>query len=217
MIVNVIQGPPIGTNCYLLGDEARKVCAVVDPGGGAPAVLDMVKASGLELAAILLTHGHYDHTGAVADIEAACPGTPIYIHHLDAKSDRHGIFPPLPQEELRFYGEGDEVQVGSLTVGVLHTPGHTRGSVTLKVGDVLFTGDTLFRGSCGRTDLPGGRDDGLPGQAGGPARGLPGLPRPRGALHPGRRAEEQLLSPGGAGPGVTSLHHKTTGKGGRRP
>ena len=156
MIVNVIQVPPIGTNCYLLGDEAQKVCAVVDPGGGAPAVLDMVKASGLELAAILLTHGHYDHTGAVADIEAACPGTPIYIHQLDAKSDRHGIFPPLPQEELRFYGEGDEVQVGSLTVGVLHTPGHTRGSVTLKVGDVLFTGDTLFRGSCGRTDLPGG-------------------------------------------------------------
>ena len=156
MIVNVIQVPPIGTNCYLLGDEARKVCAVVDPGGGAPAVLDMVKASGLELAAILLTHGHYDHTGAVADIEAACPGTPIYIHHLDAKSDRYGIFPPLPQEDLRFYGDGDQVQIGSLTVEVLHTPGHTRGSVTLKVGDVLFTGDTLFRGSCGRTDLPGG-------------------------------------------------------------
>ena len=156
MIVNVIQVPPIGTNCYLLGDEARKVCAVVDPGGGAPAVLDMVKASGLELAAILLTHGHYDHTGAVADIEAACPGTPIYIHHLDAKSDRHGIFPPLPQEELRFYGEGDEVQIGSLTVEVLHTPGHSEGSVTLRCGDALFCGDTLFAGSCGRTDFAGG-------------------------------------------------------------
>lgn len=156
MIVKTMPVGPIGTNCYLLGDDAAKVCAMVDPGGDGDAVLALIRDAGLTLTAILLTHGHYDHTGAVEDLERAFPGVPVYIHRSDAEGVYPTMFPPLPQAQLRYYGEGDTVAVGGLTVEVLHTPGHSKGSVVLKCGDVLFTGDTLFRGSCGRTDLPGG-------------------------------------------------------------
>ena len=156
MIFKQLSVPPIGTNCYIFGDDAAKLGAIVDPGGDAAGILSAVRDLGLTVSAIFLTHGHYDHTGAVADIVAAYPGIPVYIHSADAQSDKQGIFPPLPRENLRFYGEGARVPLGSLTGEVLHTPGHPKGSVTLKVEDVLFTGDTLFRGSCGRTDLPGG-------------------------------------------------------------
>ena len=156
MIVKTMPVGPIGTNCYLLGDETSKACAMIDPGGDPNEILSMIREAGLALKAILLTHAHYDHTGGVAGLEAAFPGTPVYLHRADAEGVNPTMFPPLPREVLRFYDEGDTVAVGGLTVEVLHTPGHSKGSVVLKTGDILFTGDTLFRGSCGRTDLPGG-------------------------------------------------------------
>ena len=156
MIVKTMPVGPIGTNCYLLGDETSKACAMIDPGGDPDDILSMIREAGFALKAILLTHGHYDHTGGVAGLEAAFPGTPVYLHRADAEGVNPTMFPPLPREVLRFYDEGDTVAVGGLTVEVLHTPGHSNGSVVLKTGDILFTGDTLFRGSCGRTDLPGG-------------------------------------------------------------
>ena len=156
MIVKTMPVGPIGTNCYLLGDETSKACAMIDPGGDPDDILSMIREAGFALKAILLTHGHYDHTGGVAGLEAAFPGTPVYLHRADAEGVNPTMFPPLPREVLRFYDEGDTVAVGGLTVEVLHTPGHSTGSVVLKTGDILFTGDTLFRGSCGRTDLPGG-------------------------------------------------------------
>ena len=156
MIVKTMPVGPIGTNCYLLGDETSKACAMIDPGGDPNEILSMIREAGLALKAILLTHGHYDHTGGVAGLEAAFPGTPVYLHRADAEGVTPTMFPPLPREVLRFYDEGDTVAVGGLTVEVLHTPGHSKGSVTLKVGDVLFTGDTLFQGSMGRTDFEGG-------------------------------------------------------------
>ena len=156
MIIKTMPVGPIGTNCYLLADETAKVCAMVDPGGDGAAILSMIREQNLPLTAILLTHGHYDHTGAVEDLEKTFPNTPIYIHRADATGGNPAMFPPLPKEQLHFYEDGDTVQVGTLTVSVLHTPGHSKGSVVLQVGDVLFTGDTLFQGSCGRTDLPGG-------------------------------------------------------------
>ena len=156
MLVKTMPVGPIGTNCYVLADESQKACAVVDPGGDAGAILEMLKEDGLALSAILLTHAHYDHTGGVAGLEAAFPNTPVYVHKGDVEGVNPAMFPPLPKDQVRYYDEGDQVMVGSISVNVLHTPGHSKGSVVLKAGDVLFTGDTLFRGSCGRTDLPGG-------------------------------------------------------------
>ena len=156
MKVKVMQVGPIGTNCYILEDETTGKAAVIDPGDEAERILAALKEGGAEVPHILLTHGHYDHTGGVAGLEAAFPGTPVYLHRADAEGVNPTMFPPLPREVLRFYDEGDTVAVGGLTVEVLHTSGHSKGSVVLKTGDILFTGDTLFRGSCGRTDLPGG-------------------------------------------------------------
>lgn len=156
MLVKTMPVGPIGTNCYVLADESQKLCAVVDPGGDAGAILEMLKEDGLALSAILLTHAHYDHTGGVAGLEAVFPNTPVYVHKGDVEGVNPAMFPPLPKDQVRYYDEGDQVMVGSISVDVLHTPGHSKGSVVLKAGDVLFTGDTLFRGSCGRTDLPGG-------------------------------------------------------------
>ena len=157
MDIKTLQVGPIGTNCYLLCDETEKLCAVIDPGGDAVRVAAAVEDSGCAPCAILLTHGHYDHTGAVAELSARWPGVPVYLNRRDVyEGDAYlqQLFPPVPC--AKDYGEGDTVQVGGLTLQVLATPGHSEGSVTLRCGDALFCGDTLFAGSCGRTDFPGG-------------------------------------------------------------
>ena len=157
MDIKTLQVGPIGTNCYLLCDETEKLCAVIDPGGDAGRVAAAVEDSGCAPCAILLTHGHYDHTGAVAELSARWPGVPVYLNRRDVyEGDAYlqQLFPPVPC--AKDYGEGDTVQVGGLTLQVLATPGHSEGSVTLRCGDALFCGDTLFAGSCGRTDFPGG-------------------------------------------------------------
>jgi glyoxylase-like metal-dependent hydrolase (beta-lactamase superfamily II) len=160
MLVKTVQVGQIGTNCYLLGEETGKVCAVIDPGDDAPVIERMVRQSGLTLTMILLTHGHSDHTLAIPALRAVWPEVPVYIHRADYADTAKAGFHQLPHTEgVRFYDDGDTLKLGALTIEVLHTSGHSAGSVTLKVEDVLFTGDTLFRGSCGRTDLPGGSYD----------------------------------------------------------
>ena len=157
MDIKTLQVGPIGTNCYLLCDETEKLCAVIDPGGDADRVAAAVQDSGCAPCAILLTHGHYDHTGAVAELAEKWPDVPVYLNHRDqcgADAYLRQLFPPVPR--AKDYGEGDTIQVGSLTLKVLATPGHSEGSVTLRCGDVLFCGGTLFAGCCGRTDCPGG-------------------------------------------------------------
>ena len=157
MDIQILQVGPIGTNCYLLCDETEKLCAVVDPGGDAARVAAAVVDTGCAPCAILLTHGHYDHTGGVAELRAKWPDVPVYLNHRDQyEGDAYlqQLFPPVPG--AKDYDEGDTVQVGGLTVDVMATPGHSEGSVTLRCGDVLLCGDTLFAGSCGRTDFPGG-------------------------------------------------------------
>ena len=157
MQVKVLQVGPIGTNCYLLEDEKAHVAAVIDPGDEAGRILQVIKDDGVDVKYILLTHGHYDHTTAVPELHQALPQAEIYIHKADANGAGSRLFPLSGAvKELHFYDEGDTLTLGSLTIHVMYTPGHSKGSVTLLVGDVLFTGDTLFAGSCGRTDLAGG-------------------------------------------------------------
>lgn len=157
MKIQTLQVGPIGTNCYILSDPEVGKCAVIDPGEEASRVAAAVKGSGCAPCAILLTHGHYDHTGAVAALRQQWPDVPVYLSRLDQAGDNpylRELFPPIAGAVD--YGEGDTIAVGTLTVEVLSTPGHSEGSVTLRCGDVLFCGDTLFAGSCGRTDFPGG-------------------------------------------------------------
>ena len=157
MQVKVLQVGPIGTNCYLLEDEKAHVAAVIDPGDEAGRILQVIKDDGVDVKYILLTHGHYDHTTAVPELHQALPQAEIYIHKADANGAGSRLFPLAGQiPDLKFYDEGDALTLGELTIQVLHTPGHSPGSVTYRVGDVLFCGDTLFAGSCGRTDFVGG-------------------------------------------------------------
>ena len=157
MEVKVLQVGPIGTNCYILEDEKARAAAIIDPGDEAGRILQVIGDDGVDVKYILLTHGHYDHTTAVPQLHKALPQAEIYIHRADANGAGSQLFPLAGQiPDLKFYDEGDTLALGDMTIQVLHTPGHSKGSVTLKVGDVLFCGDTLFAGSCGRTDLAGG-------------------------------------------------------------
>lgn len=135
------------------------MCAVVDPGGSPDLVLAMIARSGRIPTAILITHGHYDHVRGIHGVLARYHNLPVYCHERDlcaAEMVNENFLLPHVGENQRTYGEGDTVTVGTLTVQVLHTPGHSQGSVTLLAEDRMLCGDTLFAGAMGRCDLPGG-------------------------------------------------------------
>ena len=151
-----IRTLPLGayqTNCYLVWGEDSQTCVVIDPGYNPEIVLAEAKLLGKEIAAILLTHGHFDHVGGVKEL-AAETDCKVYLCPEDLAMPPQMTAGPLYYTDT--YGEGDFVEVAGLTFKVLHTPGHTPGSVCLACENALFSGDTLFWGSCGRTDLPGG-------------------------------------------------------------
>ena len=149
----------LATNCYFVCLPERDDGVLIDPG----AEPDVIKAavSDRKIAAILLTHGHYDHIGALG----AFPDVPVYLHERDALmltdnemnagASSGFSLPPLRQMP-HFVHEGDTLPLAGMTFAVLHLPGHTGGSVGYAVKDVLFSGDTLFHNGYGRTDLPGG-------------------------------------------------------------
>ncbi|MBE0428340.1 MAG: MBL fold metallo-hydrolase [Thermoleophilia bacterium] len=150
-------------NCHFVYDPGPGSGIIIDPGGDHEQILEVVKTSGAELAGILLTHGHADHLGGAAEV-ARATGAAIYgtseARETLADPQRHVLFPGMPGFEpaaMDHVIHGDEdLNIGAMSVTAVTTPGHTPGSVTFYVMGSLFCGDLLFRGSIGRTDLPGG-------------------------------------------------------------
>lgn len=161
------------TNCYLLGDERSRRAAVIDPGGGGGRICSRIRDLGLELAAILNTHAHYDHIVAAWTLKKELGGE-IYLNPADQPLLLQVIFglamrfhpeirPVAPDEIDRMPIEGDILEFGEIRIEVLETPGHTPGHVSYYLSDhgMVFSGDTIFAGSIGRTDFPGGSHEQL--------------------------------------------------------
>ena len=164
---------PVGAlevNCYIVWDRATLDGVIIDPGADADEIEAAVKENGLKVRCVLNTHGHFDHVGADAAMKAAF-GAPVAIHPDDAPlmadAHEHGIFfgveTPKQAAPDILLEDGQSVEFGPLKFKVIHTPGHTRGGVCLYLegAKALFTGDTLFAGSVGRTDFEGGSMDEL--------------------------------------------------------
>ncbi len=144
--------PPLYTNTFLIVTDAGHGI-LVDAAAAPRTYLDALQRENAVLTHILLTHGHYDHVGAVAALREQT-GCKVYMDPADAAGSQ---MLPLSRGLVdENWPEGDELTIDELTFRVYHTPGHTPGSVCLQCGGLLFSGDTLFAGSCGRTDLPGG-------------------------------------------------------------
>ena len=140
------------TNTYIIHEENSARCCVIDPGYQAGTILEKLDELRLTLDAILLTHGHFDHVGAVKDL-AADTDCRVFLCAEDTQ-----LPPMFTAGKLYYtdtYAEGTILNIAGLYIHVLHTPGHTPGSVCLLVDDVIFSGDTLFAGGCGRTDIGG--------------------------------------------------------------
>ena len=155
MLIKSFELGHIQTNCYIVSDEKTLECAVIDPGADSNTILHYLEENKLKCVYILLTHGHFDHTGAVEGVMEST-GAKVCMSPRDAKRNITEMFYKYaPPKGTVFIKNGDRLKVGSLEFEVIETPGHSEGSVTFRCDDALFTGDTLFRDSCGRTDLPG--------------------------------------------------------------
>ena len=157
-------------NCYVVGCDRAHQCAVIDPGGDVDRILSTAQKDALEIAAIINTHGHFDHVGGNQALKKAT-GADLMIHKMDAPMLEHlvqsaaawGLRTEASPAPDRLLDEGDVIEVGDIQFNVIHTPGHSPGGICLHVEKekALFVGDTLFAGSIGRTDLPGGDYDTL--------------------------------------------------------
>lgn len=151
-----IKTIPVGQleeNCYVVINEETLECVVIDPGDESNAIMDYIEDNKLKCKAIMLTHGHFDHVGAVYAVQEET-GCKTYMNKRD--EGMNGFKLPAGGQ---YYDDGDVITEAGMTFQIIATPGHTPGGVSIICDDALFTGDTLFRGSCGRTDLPGGDMD----------------------------------------------------------
>ena len=168
MIHEILPVGPLQCNCSIIGDETSREAMVIDPGDDVNDVLGIVRKHNLQVKQIVITHAHIDHVGGAMKLRAAT-GAPVLLNQndyallkmLDVQAAWIGVPPPGKVEIDRTVTTGETVSAGSHTAQILHTPGHTEGSICLffEPEKKLIAGDTLFAGSIGRTDLPGGSMD----------------------------------------------------------
>ncbi len=163
MLLEKIPAGVYGVNCYVIADEKTNKAAVIDPGGDADKIINFIEENELELEYIILTHAHGDHIGGVEGIQKKL-NTAVYLHEADLyilkdKNKNYSASMGGAGCEIdtdKFVVDGQELLLGELKMQIIHTPGHTPGGICIKVENILFTGDTLFSNSIGRTDLEGG-------------------------------------------------------------
>jgi hydroxyacylglutathione hydrolase len=163
MILQKIVVGPLESNCYIIADEHTKETLIVDPGDEPDKIIDLIHENSLQVKYIVCTHAHFDHVGAISDIKQET-GASIIIHQDEReiyRSTREQAvswgfeLDDLPEPDM-LVSEGDILEIGSLKFVIIHTPGHSPGSICLSGEDILITGDTVFAGSVGRTDFYGG-------------------------------------------------------------
>lgn len=158
MILKKLVVGPIQANCYILGCERTREAAVIDPGGDVDKILMALAKENLRCVYIINTHCHFDHSAGNRRLKKVT-GAQLIIHRADAPMIMHPEVDSPPPD--RYVEEGDFITFGDISLKILHTPGHSRGGISLATDQMVFVGDTLFEGSIGRTDFPGGDYEGL--------------------------------------------------------
>jgi len=163
MIIKKFVVGPLESNCFLVIEESSKECFITDPGDEPDRIVDFINENKLKVKYIICTHAHFDHVAAVPELQEET-GAQIVIHKSDLpiyeNSEEHAALwgfeiDPLPRPDI-FISDGDKIDIGNLHFEILHTPGHSPGGICIYGEGIVITGDTLFAGAVGRTDLPGG-------------------------------------------------------------